>query len=1172
MITPVRFHRLAAGSAAVALAISAAALVPTVQAQAPAPPAPLTAGDAKEFEAAAALFNEGKWEEAMKAFEAFRNKYKMLSPRSLDAHFMLSICYLQQKPRPLTKEAVSTLRLLLADKKFVDPASREQAQLLIAKAYTMEGAGMPNETDVQKGAQVKVFEEAIKEYGVFISTYPASKSGDTAYFLTGTLQLSSEKYEDAIKSFGTVFQKYPNSPLRMSALMNIGKTYMSQGYGLMGPKKGKEATEADVKAGLNILENNAIKSLTAAYQQSGDIAIQNEAVYYIGQIQLTRSQHATGADEAATKKAQTELLDNSLNAFRAVRSREEVLVAQDEKINALKKAIQLLKPGTPEYLPSKSYYENLIDLEAEKKTKFETEQDQFLGARLAIARIFLFLKKPDECRVLLRYLQGQKEILAKEKDAQASIAALLCLTYVEQKNLKMSLELYEAFRKEFKGHPEGDNLPLLLANLLLENGQPERAEEIVAQGKDDYAPREASAGVAASTGWRFATDANQILIASYLQRGQYDKAQKLCEDVLSSSPKPEVEVQVLFLKGTVQRAMASNSGKGSLADEAAATFQVVRDKFPETTQAEDAWSEQLGIWAGRDPKKAQPELEKFLSQFSGGTGKSPNTKNNVPIAQFRLGQVLDALGKKDESIKAYQAVYEKYPESEPAPGAFFKIFDIYKERKDYTQCAKLMDEFIQKYPEHENVYYAFSNMAEFLFSGSLNTKVGKDGKPLPPAPPTLQDTEAGEKKLLDYVDYELSKNLKEKRGDGSLLKIADRWTERLSKLPSYVTQSNEQKQIWQRGIEGITTAVEKMIKNYPNGEKLGDGLERLVAAQQQLLKAQVIDEAKGEAYLRKLANEAPTPQAKAKLMFATAAFVQDKDPKKAASIRSEGFKSVEGGAAPKPEEGKEAPPVFTANDWDRYLSDLTEAKKFDDVTKGIAQIRSEYKAPKEGEEAPTHVENALAVALYWEAKVLDEQGKKVDAGTKYAELAKKYPNSPKVLEADYGIIAGQLEQRNFSDPTFPDRLKKIITKSTTMKSFELPAKALFAIAQIEEASKDFDNAAKTYRKIHTSYESVPDMAAKGLWEAARILEGQARGTIAVKTQKELQAAAQEKAAKAKAAREKVEAEKKKAEAEAAKADGKTADPKSGTPKATDAKQPDAKAPGVAKTEAAAQKK
>src|SRR5204863_7216179 len=124
--------------------------------------------------------------------------------------------------------------------------------------------------------------------------------------------------------------------------------------------------------------------------------------------------------------------------------------------------------------------------EAEKKQKLADEQDQFLGARLAIARIFLFLKKPDECRVLLRYLQGQKELLAKEKPAQASIAALLCLTYIEQKNVKSALETYDAFRAGFKGDPEGDNLPLLMANLMLGANQPDKAEEIVAQGTADY--------------------------------------------------------------------------------------------------------------------------------------------------------------------------------------------------------------------------------------------------------------------------------------------------------------------------------------------------------------------------------------------------------------------------------------------------------------------------------------------------------------------------------------------------------------------------------------------------------------------------------------------------------------------------------------------------------------
>src|SRR5204862_3214678 len=123
-----------------------------------------------------------------------------------------------------------------------------------------------------------------------------------------------------------------------------------------------------------------------------------------------------------------------------------------------------------------------------------------------------------------------------------------------------------------------------------------------------------------------------------------------------------------------------------------------------------------------------------------------------------------------------------------------------------------------------------------------------------------------------------SNDLAAKKDDGSLLKIADKWLERISKLPPYITQNNDQKKMWQRAIEGITVAVEKMLKSYPDGDKVNDGLERLVAVQREMLKWQVTDAAKGEAYFRKLMNEAGTPELKAKLLFALGAFIQEADP------------------------------------------------------------------------------------------------------------------------------------------------------------------------------------------------------------------------------------------------------------------------------------------------------
>lgn len=1109
------------------LTISAAVLVPQVIGQAPAPggqaPAPATSSDAKAFQIAEALVQEGKWKEAMDALEKFRDQNKMLSPFSRPAKYLLAISYLRQD-KPLHDSAVAELRPLLTDQK-VDPAMKEQAQLLIAKALTMKGAELQSETDAQKTAQARIFEQAIKEYEQFLTSFPQSRSGDTAHFLRATLLLNVERFEDAVKGFSVVYQRYGQSPLRMPALLNIGKTFMSQGYSLMATKKGKEASEADMKRGLTILETNALPSLTEAYRLSQDLAIMNEAIYYIGQIQLSRSQNVDLPDEAAAKKKQSDLLGASLDGFRAVRSREEVIQAQQDKINALKKAIQLLTPGTPEYFPAKSNYENLIDLEEQKKTEFLTKQDQFLGARLAIARIFLFLKKPDECRALLRYLQGQKELLEKEKDAQATIAALLCLTYIEQKNAPKAQETYDAFRAGFKGHLDGDNLPLLLANLYLELDQADKAEELVAQGKQDYAQE---------GGWRFQTEANQILIAAFLKKSQFEKGLQLCDEVLSGSPKPSVEVQTLYLKGSVQRAMAAEKGMPKLAEEALTSFQVIRDKYPSDPKAEDAWAEQCGILAGRDPAKAKTELENYLSQYGSGGGKSENTKANVAIAQYRLGQVLTALGKPDDAVAAYRAVVEKWPESEPAPGAFFKMFDIQNERKDYAACVKLMEEFIQKYPEHENVYYAFNNLAEFHYSGLLKTR--PDGKSVAAG---IEDTEAGAKKHYEYVDYELAKSLKVKRGDDSLVKVADRWIKELGKLPAYVTLNGDQKVVWQKSIEGIVAAAERLLKSYADSDKLGDGLERLATAQKQMLKAQVITANQGEEYFRKLIEQYGTSNSlKAKILFALGGFLQDVDMKKARQIREEAIKLIEG-----EEPSEKAIPMFPPGDWDHYLTDLFETKNFERLGKFIARIRKEYPLADGATTEDFSIQNGQAVALFWEAKVLAEQGKAVEAGNLFARLAKDFPKSTKVFEADYGIIYGKVTSGTIQDDYIP-RLTKIVNNVRDVKTFELPAKSLLLIGDIQVELKEYEAAISTYTKISNRYASVPSIAGEGLWKAGQLLEKQATGALPVRTQKELQALGAAKAEKAKAAKAKEEAEKKKPEAKPAAPPGVT-DAKSG---------------------------
>ena len=1087
--------RLILGSARVAL-VAAALLTgsftaPVSLAQAP---AVATGPDAIEYNAAEKLFNAKKFSEAGDAFDKFLAKYKMLSPKSLDAKFRLAISRVQVEQYD---DAVKHLRELITNPK-IDVGARETAQLLVGKSLTMKASKMPSDSPTQKVQQDKIFDEGVKEYDTFISAFPLSKDMDSAQFLRAMLLLQSEKYDESLKGFNVVGQLRA-SPYLWESRMWIGKTMFIQANALLQPKAGKEAPPEDVKKALGLFDG-AAPWLTQVYQSSNDVALLNEAVFFVGQMQLTRSQYVAIPEEepqkSLQKKKQEDLLKASLEAFRAVRSVEEVVEAQTAKIAAIEQQKELVPRGTAEYLPMRTRFDNIIGYENEKLEKFKTGLDQFVAARLAVARIFLFLHKTDEARMLIRHLLTRKEAFDKDKDAQATVASLLCLTYAEQKNAAKSVETYQEFRKDFKGNPTGDNLALIVANVLVESGDADQAEKVVAEGQADYKD------------WRFTTEAMQILTATALKKGDYEKALALSTKLLATNPKPDIEVQTLFVKGSVEQAQARAKSDAKLYDDALVTFKKLRDKFPTSPQAEDAWFNSCQILAGRDPQKAIAELGAFLGRYAGKTGASDNTKTNIPAAQYLLGSALLAVNQRDKAVEAWKKVFEAYPDSDAAPGAYFKVFDTLNEKKEYAAALKLMEDFVAKYPKHENVYYAYNNMSEFLFSGVLDPKKGAD-------------TETGAKKLLDYVDYEIANSLPRRRGDGSLLKIADHWLKEMPK-PIFLSLNEAQKQVWQKSLDGVTAAIERMLKDYPESERLAEGLERLVTVQTVKRKAQQADAAKVEAYFGKLMDDyGKTPLVKAKLNMALASFVSENDAKRAFSLTDEAFKAVpQSGKVTDAEGNERIAATFTPPDFDRYMGGLFDAKRNDVLTANIARIRTEY--PIGEKEDPTKVTpqtNAQAIALFWEGKQLQEQGKVAEAGTKFAELKTRFPKSTKALEADYGVILGEFEQTGKVKDDYIQRLSKIVNTQTG-KSFELQAKSLFLIARILEAKKDFDSAIENYAKIQNRYASVPKVAAAGLWKAAQLAEKQARGDSAfpVKTKKERREAAEARAAEDKAAK------------------------------------------------------
>jgi tetratricopeptide (TPR) repeat protein len=1048
LIVRSRVYKLTAGAI---LAGSIALLQPSLVAQLPAPPPAVTSGDAREFDAASALMDAKKTKEAMKAFEKFLEKYKMLSPKSLEAKFKLAVCYILEGDY---ESPIRHLKEIIANPK-IEAGGKEAAQMLIAKAITMKASKMPGESEPQKQTQNKIFEQAIAEYETFLKLFPRSKEFDSAHFLRATLLMHIGKYDDSFAGYQAVEKLGPNAtPLYWDSVLSSGRVLFASASALMEMKAGKEPKPEDVQKALKVFEQ-AQPILVKVFQGSGDVAMTNEATYYAAQMQLARSQNVNEADEEKSKKLQQDYLSGAYDAFRAVRAREEVLAAQEAKIARLTKLIESVPPGIDRQLQI-ARIENLIDIEQQKLERYKADQDQYLAAKMALARIYLFLKKPDESRTMMRYLQGQGELLKSDPEALPTVTAMLGLTYAEQNNVEKTLASYQDFRGKFKGNPNGDNLPLLLAKLLIDSGKNENVEKaiaVVGEGMADY------------KNWRFIGEANALLAAALTKLGRYDEALKAIESAIGTTPKDDVLSNLLYVKANILEVMAREKQDAAKADEALAAYKVVIDRFGNTAYAEDAEFGIAQIQAGKNPTTAIALLQKFVDTYSAGSPKSENTPKNLPVAQYLLGKCLDGTNQKDLAIAAMAKLAEKWPDSEPAPGSFFQRFNIYNERKDYPKCAELMEAFIKAYPKHENVYFAFNNIAEIAFS-----KPGAEGK----SPDLLQNTRDGVKKLNEFVDFELEQNPEVKRGDQALVKIATRWITRIPQK-NFLIMNADEKLVWQEAVEAATKAVEKVLEKYADQpqelNKVGEGLEKLVVVQRARTAADPANAAKVGQYFKELATKYDSkPSVRSNVLFALGAVLWDKN-------RSEAMRSMN--------DAYKADVKFTADDLDRYMEGLFDEKKYVKVNEIAAKLAADY--PKEAAEPQ-------ATSLFWQGKVLGAQNKVSEAASKYKELQTSFGSSKKVLEADYGVILAKVNEGKLEDDFIP-RLQKVV--NTPTKNFELPAKALFLIARIQEMEKDYDSAIDNFIKIHTRYESVPSVSSEGLWRGSQLLEKQAKKELPV---------------------------------------------------------------------------
>jgi tetratricopeptide (TPR) repeat protein len=279
-----------------------------------------------------------------------------------------------------------------------------------------------------------------------------------------------------------------------------------------------------------------------------------------------------------------------------------------------------------------------------------------------------------------------------------------------------------------------------------------------------------------------------------------------------------------------------------------------------------------------------------------------------------------------------------------------------------------------------------------------------------------------------------------------------------------------------------------MAATYADSPQLGLGLRSLLTAKQMELAAGIVDAAAVEKYFEDLAASAPEG-AKSKILFARAAFINEKDPARALDEMNKAY---------------DASLVYAPSDLDLYGLALLDNGKAPEAKAVFEKIATDYPNPagQEPAKAPPAIQEAQAISIFGLGRVAQEQGDVAGAGTLFEKLKSLYPWSPKVLEANYGIAASLREQGKTDEAI---TLLTQIIRAPNAPS-ELRANSMLLGGFIQKDKGQRDAAIDYFIKISAFYEGVPKAAATGLWEGGQLLELQVA---------ELQASDPEKAGKQK---------------------------------------------------------
>ena len=296
---------------------------------------------------ALALFNAGKIPEATDAYKKILHDYPTSTAVS-EAQFRLGYLYYLQGDYD---QALDLLKKLLA------PPAPADIQELAASLLPQVMSANATKFAPDHPARTRAFEEAIKQFDLFIQKFPKSEELEGAVYGRALALFQIEKYDDAATALRGNLARFPKSGTILDSEYLLALTLATQANRAM------QSAPGEPNAGAQAKYDEAARLLADIITKGTDVALANDAQFQIGELMFARAAFAEtwkgrpapssdggkDRDAASSQKEKgrdapsTLLYANAMAAYRAVEPREAMVKVQEALVNA---AAQRLR--TPE--------------------------------------------------------------------------------------------------------------------------------------------------------------------------------------------------------------------------------------------------------------------------------------------------------------------------------------------------------------------------------------------------------------------------------------------------------------------------------------------------------------------------------------------------------------------------------------------------------------------------------------------------------------------------------------------------------------------------------------------------------------------------------------------------------------------------------------------------------